>query len=348
MKQNLIVKVLESYSNFASNISETRIKNKSKKDKRNLDKIKDDVEYKDEREKARKKELQIALDQSVSKKAFTYKMISTVATITSMFLSSMGITHAKTLNNIKNNAQNIALVAMIVFICFTIWQISFNIGYIKERFNNHNATLKILQVLVITLSITSNYKFLVEVIKPVSTFDYLYIGCFAFSFDIISLKFSALSEDCKYMNYSYADDLKENTSFLKMLVFVATYKLKMKLKSKYLKGLDEYKTTFQIAQDNTQETEQDNKVIETTTLQTDVKSNVTTFKPAVHTNDKEYKKIKHLIFKLDDNAPVTNKILNISYDKYKKIKPLLIEDGLVYVGNQNRIFKQSILKQMEG
>lgn len=345
MKKNIVVSILECISTFTTNISTTNIKNKQAKDKRKLDYIKDQVNNKEDRENARKKRLSIKLDQAVSKKSFVYAFISTVATATSMLLSSLGITQAKTITDITRNTQNQALVCMIVFICFTIWQISFNSSYIKERFNKHHATLTLLQLLVITLSITSNYKFLCSVINPTSKFDFLYIVCFAVSFDIISLKFSALSQDCKYMNYSYKNynEMEENTSILKMCIFVLTYKFKLKLKTKYLQGLKEYKDTFKDEQ--TEQKEENQKEEQNENINPGKQENKKpVLKIVKNTNDREYKKLKEKILNMQDDTPVTAKTLNISDSKYRKYKQIFVSDGIVYIGNQNRIYKQNILK----
>ena len=88
--------------------------------------------------------------------------------------------------------------------------------------------------------------FLVSFLKPDSLVKQAFVAMMSVSVDLISLTFCSLAQDCKFRNYSYkfGKDLDDNVGLFTMIKFIMTYKLKSKIKMKYLTELNEYNQAF--------------------------------------------------------------------------------------------------------
>ena len=88
--------------------------------------------------------------------------------------------------------------------------------------------------------------FLVSFLKPDNLIKQAFVAMMSISVDLISLTFCSLAQDCKFRNYSYkfGKDLDDNVGLFTMLRFIMTYKLKSKIKAKYLTELNAYNSQF--------------------------------------------------------------------------------------------------------
>lgn len=305
---NAILKIYNRVTDFRSSFCDTRIANRNKMEVAKSKKLENEVKQLELREELNKRKLFIQYDKSIKRKSFTYKFVSTVATLVSIIMSVCGITNIDSLSQLLNPV-NAVLTIMMTFISFTVWTISFNSDYIRKKFYNNYKKLKSLQTLVIIISVVSNFKFLQSVIHASTTFDYLYITCFSVAFDIASLTFSQLSQDCKYNNYSTTQEtLDDNKSFFEMLTFLFTYKIKMLVRDKYETACKIYKNEL-------------NEVYES--------------QPAIpNFNENEYKQIKYRLNNYNEHDVITSNMLGINDNKWRKYKPKLIADNLLYLDNR--------------
>ena len=270
----------------------------------------------------RSKKLALRLDNSVRYKGIIYLVLSVLATMSSISLSVLGITNTNNFYELLANNKLIVYAALISLLQTAVWLISFNNNYIKEKFNHHYTALQILQKLLIGISMIGNYLFLSRLLgSNKCAFDYIFITVCSVSLDIVANKFSSLSMDCFYLNYSYVNDDKNlidsdsSKNMFDMLMFIITYKFRVWIKEQYSQKIADYKKRMNIINKD---------FVDTKIKNTDCQYNNN------NDDDETYSIIKSRLLAMENDVVVGAKSLGITPNDWRKIRERLLSDGLIY------------------
>jgi len=241
----LIVSAIRRMGRFKTDVITSRLENENHINEIKLQQYRNAIKQLEVKDEVNKLELDIKYQNKLRRRSVLYNFISIIGTIGSIALTLCGIT-GSSFYELFSTSKNIAYSTLVIFTQFSVWVISANKHYIKEKFYNNYNKLRLLQLFTIATSIICNYMFLVSFLKPDSLVKQAFVAMMSVSVDLISLTFCSLAQDCKFRNYSYkfGKDLDDNVGLFTMIKFIMTYKLKSKIKMKYLTELNEYNQAF--------------------------------------------------------------------------------------------------------
>jgi hypothetical protein len=241
----LIIKMLQKFSEFYAELIVTMNKSSSKIFDANKIKYSNILDRLDLIRKVERMKTEVKFDKKMKNKAFIYSIISFIGTIGSILLTLCGIT-GSSFKELLDTSQNIAYVILICFMQGSVWIIASNSTYIRTHFYKQYSKLLLLQYSSIFTSVICNYMFLVNFQKPKGILFHIFLIILACSIDLISLVFASLANDCRWGNKSSQEEIFENgQGILHMLLFNITSAIRLKIRTNYVRKLNEYNNIFQ-------------------------------------------------------------------------------------------------------
>jgi len=327
VKKSFIIKIQEKIVNFIIQYKASRTRMKYELNMSEQQELKTKLEKAYIEKDIKEKKLAIRLDTSNRIKGFIYLFFSVTTNIVSIALSVLGITNVNTFKDLYSNINILSYGLFITLLQFSVWLVSFNSNYIKLKFYNHYKALNLLQKMLIGISMLGNYLFLSRLIVGKTFLDYLFAIVVAISLDIVSNKFSGLSQDCFYLNYSkysFKNEIDDyNDNYFYMFWFIITYKLRVWIKEQYSKRIIDYKTRMKnigcLKSDDDSVCDNSNNNMDIVNINYD------------------YENIKRSILKMNKGQIVSAKKFNISSKSWRELQKQLVEDRLIIINGSKSL-----------
>lgn len=178
-------------------------------------------------------------EKSGSKKSGIYNAMAVLFTIVSFILSALGITGARQFQELIQDARSTIITLMLLSISFMLYVVSTQQNYLRTRFHIDHSRLKILQTVVVVISVIGNYIFLKDILDPKNAFDYFVTIVFSSVPDYVTIVFGGMAQNVKYSNNSYRVDTLAETP-LQMLSQIIKKRLTMLLYKPYKNTIEKY------------------------------------------------------------------------------------------------------------
>jgi len=191
------------------------------------------------REKIRVTQAKAKQERSGAKKSSLYCIMAMLFTVVSFVLSALGITGARRFYELFADARATIITLMLLSISIMLYVVSTQQNFLRTRYNIDHNKLKILQVVVITISVIGNYIFLKSIMNPVNTFEYFVTIVFSAIPDYVCVVFGGMAQNVKYSNNSYEVEKLAETP-LQMIAEIIKKRLIMILYKPYKKTYEKY------------------------------------------------------------------------------------------------------------
>lgn len=191
------------------------------------------------RERIRVTQAKAKQERSGAKKSSLYCIMAMLFTVVSFVLSALGITGARRFNELFADARATIITLMLLSISVMLYVVSTQQNFLRTRYNIDHNKLKILQVVVITISVIGNYIFLKSIMNPTNTFEYFVTIVFSAIPDYVCVVFGGMAQNVKYSNNSYEVEKLAETP-LQMLGQIIKKRLTMLLYKPYKKTYEKY------------------------------------------------------------------------------------------------------------
>jgi len=186
------------------------------------------------REKIRVTQAKAKQERSGAKKSSLYCIMAMLFTVVSFVLSALGITGARRFIELFADARATIITLMLLSISIMLYVVSTQQNFLRTRYNIDHNKLKILQVVVITISVIGNYIFLKSIMNPTNAFEYFVTIVFSAIPDYVCVVFGGMAQNVKYSNNSYEHEKLAETP-TQMLIEIFKKRLIMLLWKPYKK-----------------------------------------------------------------------------------------------------------------
>ena len=292
----------------------------------NTEKVKSDYTAIIENEKLKELKNKIRLTNSIRFSGFTLYALSFLGLIASTSLSLAGG------YKYYSGIALYAFVVAVVFVQLVIFKVSTFESIIRDKFNRHYFSFKLLQYGLLTVSIYFNYAFFISHMEIQSKWITLVL---CILLDVSVIKFVSLAHDNRMLNYSNSENV-ETQSLFYMIAFNMFFRLRLKTFKAYkdnvktlkgevskenVKSFEHVKTNVlkdDVKSDLLKENVLSSKTVDNTQLESSVKSS--------NVKSPDVKTLKDNVISLDVKTNDVKRALNIETDvKTNSVKRHLVK-----------------------
>jgi hypothetical protein len=204
------------------------------KNQARLQRAKFDLQQKEIYQDINKISKEARIDKKVMRSGLIIYLLTIIGLIASTsIIISVGLKEYK--------GHSFAFIAIFIFVELVLYQSYAHSTNIKERFNRYYGILKFMQLGLLFVLIFYNYSFFSNYVSHKSVLLQIatFVLCFLVEFSIMNLV--GLANDMRTLNYTYSNDIQEDTSIIKMLLFNLFFKTRINALRQYKKNVRQLK-----------------------------------------------------------------------------------------------------------